>query len=212
MLSVSFRMIGVGIPFLCVFFGCTPDILTPSDYIKYVRNPNNGFIERHNHPSGAYIEAFYQPPEYVALTQLRNRVPGDSILSYEIERNSSFYHIFLTIGSESGSPIDELLKKVNDGKQSFEERKQFMLYKAQNCFSLQVNGDSLPCVFYHAQMTGKIENAYHFVVAFEIDSARIGLNQNKDFTLIYTDSIWFQKRFDFAFDKYRIDQSPRLKI
>lgn len=212
MANATFRFISIGVTLLFLVVGCSQDSLTSANYIRYVKDPKNGFIEKQNLPSGAFVEALYEPPEYVALAQLRNKRTVDSILIAAIDQNSEFYHFFLTIGSESGVPIDELLKKTMGGTFSFEERKQQMLYKAQGCFSLLVNGGSLPCIFYHTQLSGQLANAYHFIVAFEVDPAYERLNQRNDLTLIFNDSIWFQKKFEFTFDRNRINQSPRLKI
>lgn len=197
---------------LCSLTQCTPDVLSPSEYVRYVRDPDNGFIERQGHPSGAYVEVLYQPPEYIAVTQQRGKSLVSTEIKNEIDQNSTFYHLFLSIGSDSGVPINDILKNAGGVNQSFADKKQQMLYGAQNSFSLLVGSDSIPCVFYHAQLSGNIDNAYHFVLAFEADSSSMIQNKNKDFTLVYNDSIWFQKRFDFTFDRTKIDQSPKLKI
>lgn len=205
-----FRLIPLGIYLPVMFLACKQDYLKPSNYVHYIKDVDNGFIERRD-TMDLLLQAFYQPPEYFSLIQMKPGKVDYSLLSENIRRNSNFYHFNLTIGSVSGKPIDEILKNLitNDGE-SFDIKKQHMLYNMQNYFSLATEKDSLPCTFYHAQLTGRIDNAYHFTLAFEADSA--SQKQSDVLRLIYTDSIWLKRRFDFAFNKNKINQSPGLKL
>lgn len=196
---------------LCIFGGCKPDSLEPADYVRYIRDVDNGFIERQDQP-GLFLEAFYQPAEYVALMEVSQENLDDTLFKASIAGNSTFYRFILSIGSVSSMPIDEALQKVNSSDVPFDTRKQRMLYQLQNRFCLLAGGDSLPCVFYHAQPSGKINNAYQFILAFESDSSTIVSDRNKDLKLVYLDSLWCNKRFEFVFDRNKINQSPRLKL
>lgn len=204
------KMIPIGVCLLLMHLGCKQDYLKPADYIRHVKDADNGFIERRD-TLNLFVEAFYQTPEYFSLIQLDPGKIEDALLSENITKNTTFYHFNVTIGSVSGNPIDEILKStiINDEKK-FEMKKQQMLYNMQNSFFLKTEKDSLPCAFYHAQLTGKIDNAYHFTLAFETDS--VLQKQSNVLQLVYKDSIWLQKRFDFNFNKNKINQSPGLKI
>lgn len=198
--------------YLWFFSGCSPDSLRPTEYVQYIRNPKHGFIEHHEQ-SDIFIQAFYQPPEYAALMQIAPEDMNDSLFTAELGRGSSFYHFMLSVGSNSEIPIDEALRKaLPQGGASFEDKKIRMLYNIQNSFALVTGKDSLPCVFYHAQSAGKVDNAYHFTLAFESDSSTMKAQRNTDLVLIYKDSLWLQKRIEFVFDKNKINQSPSIKL
>ena len=200
----------MGICLPVMFLGCKQDYLKPTDYVHYVKDTDNGFIERRD-TMDVLLEAFYQPPEYFSLIHMEPGKIDQSLLATDIARNSNFYHFNLKIASASGKPIDEILKNiVTNDDEPFDTKKQHMLYNMQNYFFLATGKDSLPCTFYHAQLTGKIDNAYHFALAFEADSA--SQKQSDVLRLIYTDSIWLQSKFDFAFNKIKINQSPGLKL
>jgi hypothetical protein len=191
---------------------CSSDALKPSAYIQYVKNRNNGFVQHHVLPGG-FIETLYQPSEYFALMQLTPEELNDSLLAKEIKQHDQFYYFDVMIGSNSDQTVDDMLKKAVDGKQEiFDKKKERMLYGMQHDFSLVLGQDSLPCVFFLAQQQGKIDNAYHFILAFELDSTQLQLSQNNDFTLVLQDTSWFNKRFEFAFDQQKINQSPKLKL
>lgn len=211
MLHFIVRFIGKLLCIHCVFCSCTPDDLPPADFVRYIRDPNNGFVERQKQ-TDIFIEAFYQPPEYIALMQIPPEDLSEFRLKKEIEKNSTFYQFMLSLGSASATPIDEILSKASNGEDGFEAKKLRMQYRLQNGFALITGKDSLPCVFYHVQPSGKIDNAYHFILAFEADSSMVIANRSENLTLVYKDSIWYHKRFDFVFDKNKISQSPRLKF
>lgn len=191
--------------------GCKPDGLSPADYVQYVKNPVNGLITRQEH-SGIMMEAFYQPPEYVALMQIPPAEIDDSLFRAETESNKPFYHLLFSIGSASAVPIDELLSKKGDADMPFETRKQQMMYQMQNAFLLIIGQDSLPCTFYHTQLSGKLNNAYDFILVFEADSTSVGQPLNDNIALAYRDSIWLQQRFNFLFDKNNINRLPEIKF
>ena len=191
--------------------GCKPDSLSPADYVQYIRKPDNGLIARQAY-SGLTMEAFYQPPEYAALMQIPPAEMNDSLFRAEAESNKSFYRILFSIGSTSPAPIDEVLSQKLGANVLFEASKQRMLYQLQNAFTLFLGQDSLPCVFYHAQLSGKLSNTYDFILAFEADSASARQPLNKNIVLVYRDSIWLQQRFDFVFEKNNINQLPEIKI
>lgn len=206
------KALGISLGLACLWIACSPDQLSPADYLRYVKDQDNGFIKRQDHLAGMFLEAFYQPPEFVSLLAWRRKEIQQEALHAEIEKNSNFYHFFFTIGSNDERPIDEILRKTDIGTKSFDAKRQQMLYQTQPSFSIFLEGDSIPCTFCHAQLSGKIDNAYHFIIAFEPDAATHMRHRNKNLTLVYNDSIWFQKRFEFNFDINKISQSPKLKI
>jgi hypothetical protein len=189
--------------------GCRPDSLKPAEYVQYIKKPGHGFVERQE-DSGIFLEAFYQPPEYVALTRLKAENLNNSTLSEETNKSAAFYQFVLSVGSAKAVKVDEMLAKIADDGEPFGTKKQRMLYGLQNSFSLLAERDSLPCVFYHAQPSGNIDNAYHFILVFEPGNEKGRSEEN--LTLIYHDSIWLQKRLEFVFDKNKINQSPKLKL
>lgn len=203
----------LGLLGILLFFACEREDLRPADYMAFSRDPQNGFVKQQQ-LADIRLKAFYQNPTYFALTQLSPTHISDSLLSAEIERNKYFYHFEFSIGSNSAALIDDVLKtRAGMRKEpSYESLKQKMLYSMGQYFSLHVHGDSIPCTFFLAQPNGKIDNAYHFLLAFETEIP-IGENQHDPgMILCFRDSIWANQKFTFDFDNTALNQSPRLKI
>lgn len=190
---------------------CRPDYLPPSGYVKHIRNPENGFIQKET-VSNLSVEAFYQPPEYIALMQSKPGEVNEKDIENTIERYANFYQFLVSIKPDNNIPVDEQLIKIVESEDSFRIKKEYMLYRLQHCFSLISEHDTLPCAFYHAQPGGKIDNAYHFIVAFEKSTPNAVLKRSQDFKLIYRDPIWFQRNFNFVFNNNFIDNTPKLKL
>ncbi len=193
------------------FAACEPDYLSPSGYIRYIRNPEHGFIKKEA-ANSLSVEAFYQPPTYLALLKSKPGNIDAKQLQEEIERQSAFFQFFVSIRPTRNIPIDEQLAKVSASEDSFRIRKEHMLYRLQNCFTLETEIDSIPCHFYHVQPSGKIDNAYHFIVVFETNPLQSTPLNPTDLKLTYRDSLWVHRQFDFQFSRNSIDNSPKLKL
>ncbi len=196
---------------LLLVFACQPEHLSPADYIKYVRNPENGFIQQ-VHVANLMIEAFYQPPNYVALMQSK---PGSAVkvsVHKNLERQSGFCQFMVALRATSGLPIDKELAKLSGDPDSLELKKQHMLYRLEKSFTVLTENDSLPCVFYHAQPTGQVDNAYRFILAFESDARALPSNKREGLRLVYRDSLWFHRKFEFVFNQETILNAPKLKF
>lgn len=213
MLKIISNALTICLGMICLWTACAKDQCSPVEYLLYVKNEDNGFIRRQDYPTGAFLEAFYQPPEFISLMALgQQKAVQKEVLNAEIEKNANFCHFFFTIGSNDTQSIDAILQKKDKDNESFDAKKQQMIYQTQSCFSLLLDGRTIPCAFSHAQLDGRINNSYHFILAFELDSAAHTLYRNKNLTLIFNDSIWSQNKFEFDFDIKKISQSPKLKI
>lgn len=192
-------------------YRCHPEYLTPDAYVEYIRNPKNGFVQQES-LGGITVEAFYQPPPYTAIINLNEENTKSIDIQHAIDRNAQFYQFLVSIRSTSNLPIDERLAAVNTSQDSFRIKKECMMYRMQNCFTIVLERDSLPCIFYQAQPTGKIDNAYHFIVVFESDSSALNMKRAKDWKLLYRDSLWFHRQFEFVYNKQLLENIPQLKL
>lgn len=206
------RLILFGLILTCIGQACTERRLTPKEYANYVKDPKNGLIKRCSTTAGVYLEAFYQPPTYTALIQLKRSAMTSALLSEQIEKNNAFHHFMLTIGSTDNLPIHEALTSLKRDTKPLSKKIQHLQYTAQPNFYLLSSRDSIPCAFYHVQSSGSIDNQYHILLAFENKGSQFDQNQEERFTLIFNDSVWFDQKFAFEFDKNKLQQSPKLKI
>jgi hypothetical protein len=202
--TLLFQTVGI----LLFLFGCRQDELAPAKYVQYIRNPKNGFIQAQHFASGIAIEAFYQPPAYLALMQAG---PGD-INKHGLEKvimeQENFYQFLVSIKSNTNLPIDEQLEKQLGNGLELSKIKDRMFYQMQSSFILIAGKDSLPCTFYHAQPSGKIDNAYHFITVFE----KLPSFSSHDLNLLLQDSLYFGRGFNFYFDSNSIAHTPKLKL
>jgi hypothetical protein len=191
---------------------CKKDYLSPIPYVSYIKNPLHGFVERHE-TVGLFLEAFYQPVNYFSLMQLDQKSIDNEEFITRVSNNSFFYHFRFTIGSIDGRPIDEVIKGVpgfdNPMEKSVKER---MLFSMQDQFKLDTDAGLVPCILCLSEQDGKIDNSYHFILAFETDSTAILESTIKKMELIFQDSILLNKEIKFVFDVNKINQSPKLKL
>lgn len=200
---------------LAAFFAlsnsCTSGYLRPKAYVEYIRDPANGFVKRES-GAGLLLEAAYEPPEYVALAQSPTGKAGAPAFAAALRQASLFHRFMLTVTTGDGKPIDEVLKGLGQTSDSFGIKKQEMIYRSQGRFFLSTGGDSLPCVFCHVENTGKMSNAYRFILAFEPASPPRADTLPDDLRLAYADPLWLRRQVSFVFDKEDINRSPKLKL
>jgi|SRR3989339_341374 len=206
------RLKWLGLILIWACQACSEGNLTPKEYVNYVKDPKNGLVKRCTTDAGVYMEAFYQPPVYTALLQLKNTILTDKALSEQINKNSGFHHILFSIGSAGSQPINETLMTLSENKMPLSEKNHHIQYNAQSSFYLLSNRDSIPCTFYHVQSTGSIDNQYHMILAFENGGSHLDKNLDDHLTLVFDDTFWFDQKFAFEFDQNKLQQSPKLKI
>jgi hypothetical protein len=194
---------------LSVWAQCKPEELSPAAYVKYVRNPDNGFTVQLA-SSTLTFDAFYQPPAYVALTQLGLGVSDSENRKQAVEHNAAFYQFELRMSSSSRESIDEVLARI--AGDSAVSKRETMLYRLQNKFSLTVGSDSIPCAFFLAQPTGQLDNAYRFMLAFEPNRPRQEKKTEEQLVLIYQDDLWSKQKLRFVFDTKKLNELPALKL
>lgn len=196
---------------ISTWMSCQSEYLSPTDYIKYIRNEENGFIQRHKVGNLVY-EAFYQPPAYVALMQSKPGKIAKASIQNSLAKQSEFYQFMFSIRSVSGLPIDDELEKVSGTTDSIEIKKQHLFYRSEKAYTVLIGKDSVSCVFYHPQLTGKVNNAYQFLLVFESEPATEELTEQRDLKLVFRDSLWFHRKFEFVFNKKSIAAAPKLKL
>lgn len=191
---------------------CQTNLLSPVEYVAFIRASENGFIQTES-LTNFTVEAFYQPALYVALMQSSPEGIKEEPLNASTRRFENFYQFLVSIRCSTNSPIDEQLGKLCISKDSFQIKKEIMLYRLQNYFTLVQGADSLACTFYHAQPSGKVDNAYHFMVVFETnDKLRYSDKKEVDLKLMYKDPLWFQRDFTFVFSHNTIQNAPKIKL
>lgn len=166
------RLIKLFVVLLCfsftVFFTSCHSPLSGDDYVKWVRDYDNG-LHAKKQEAGYEFDLQYQPPQYIML-QRAGVAPGQG-------SGTTLQHYVLSI-SPSGSAAD----LVSYGVASHNERQQklyYFSYEFQQDISLEENGKKLPCALFHYQRSNGITNISTFVLAFETSGI-----ESKEATLV----------------------------
>lgn len=185
----------------------------PLDYMRYVRNPDNGYIKHYNSTNdNLSVTAFYNPLLYVLLSKNKN-IDKDKLRL--IEKENNFYQFLLTFSTEKNESIKDHLQNLLNAKIGQVGGTYEPTANAYLDFGMQANlklafaGDTVPCAFYHAQATGQVDNAFQIIAIFENNRAQY---RHEDLTLIIDKLPWMGHSIHFVFQKKSIEITPTLKM
>lgn len=196
----------------CAFVSCQKEnAVGPLDYLRFVRNPDNGYIKYYSNTNdNLSITAFYNPPLYVLLNKSKNINKLQSI-----DKKTNFYQFLLTFTTKDNEPIKNHLQNLlnpnlaQEGGAYEQSANAYLDFGMQPHLKLAIAGDTLPCAFYHAQATGQVDNTYQIIAIFENYRT---INKHYDLSLIIDKLPWIEHSINFVFQKKSIEITPDLKL
>ena len=195
---------------LVCLMGCDASRLRIKDFVQYVRNPENGLVQRAE-SAGFRYELQYEPPALAAFRQANQAgQPDPDLYRQAFQDASQFYNFQLVVRNKSAEALDKLLEEQAGSKEAFSSWQNELFFKIQNRFRLAVGPDTLPCTFYYTQPMGKIENAYNILLAFEAPVARPVPGENRQLVVLYDDHLFSRQRLAFPFSLQQMHSLPEL--
>lgn len=142
--------------------GCKPDTLRPDELLSFIRDPRHGLVQI-SETGNWQLQFQYKPPAAVALISLEGSKHAADF-ERELQNSTGFWDFELIMRPSVSHSIEAILPHSAD---SLETTSNHLAFGMQNNISLWVNGDSIPCTFYHLQPIGKVDNAFHVLLSFE---------------------------------------------
>lgn len=186
--------------------------LTPSEYVEWVENKQNGMTVTKK-LNDIVFNLLYKPDGYEALI----RVKGDSLTNENINsvknelKGLQYYTLSISTQDNKG----ELLKHKLETTDEYYRRIEYCSFNMQNDIKLIENGDTLDCKLFHFERVFSVAPEATFVLAFEDNrtakAAEQG-NYNSDKILSYTDGIFGMGRINLLISKAHLNNIPKLDI
>jgi hypothetical protein len=182
--------------------GCKQAVLSPQQYMDWVRNEDNGL-----HLSKT-IDDFsfslqYKPFEYVMFLQLgKEKAIRSLVESKRGEMDGMQYYTLQIKGENRG--------EIVGNQYSTEEqavRLEYFMGPAQDDIVLVEGTDTLPCVLYHFERSYNLDNGNALVLGFG-KSAKSG---STDKQLIYQDQVLNTGPVQFTISHAAIQQIPQIR-
>ncbi|PKP41292.1 MAG: hypothetical protein CVT95_12905 [Bacteroidetes bacterium HGW-Bacteroidetes-12] len=188
--------------FVAILSACTSKEITVSEYLYWVKNPENGLVvskEFENYK----ISLFYKPIEYIAINEQRTTSLDTLIFFNRLKELNGFQYYTLKIESLSGE--DVLSTNISTEQQYF-DRLYYFTDAIEYNLMLEENSDTLSCQLCH------FERNYGVAPYNNIDLGFINTGIESDKTLVFNDQVLGLGKVKFKIAKKDIDNIPNIKL
>jgi hypothetical protein len=183
---------------MAIFWGCSQTKFGPEEYVNYVNDKENGFIQTEQ--VGDYeISVQYRTPEYMTIKEI-----GVDVLTNEIfsetskEKNGAYYFLFQIMSSNKKS--DPLELNMQD-KLEYTSRISHLMSGIDEDIFLVSGDDTLPCKMHHFERSYHLTHYHNIVLVFERKTEK----QADNLKLFYNDRMLNIGRLNFVFNKHVTD-------
>ncbi len=182
--------------------GCKQSVLSPQQYMDWVRNEDNGLhisktIEDYS------FSLQYKPFEYVMFLQLgKENAIRSQVEAKRGEMDGMQYYTLQIQGKNRG--------EIVGNEYSAEEqamRLEYFMGPAQDDIVLVEGKDTLPCVLYHFERSYNLDNGNALVLGFS-KPANSGVTDKQ---LIYQDQVLNTGPVHFTISHAAIQQIPQIR-
>lgn len=185
-----------------ILFSCsTSDSLDGKSYLSFIKNPENGLINKKEF-KGIIYEAQFKPYEYIVLNEQKKYNLSKEIVEDRKKKLEGMVYYNLRISSTNQTDI--LAKNITE-KQSYVQRINYLSYDFQSAIQLQTDKETINCGLYHFVHQQGITPYVDMVIGFPIKSEPITQ------TLIIDDQVFGNGTIKFHIDKKNIEEIPHLK-
>ena len=179
--------------------------LKPMEYIKWVEDPENGFLLEKNINEFSYV-ALYKPGNYSTLVEMAvlEKINEEKFKEVQKTYEGMNYFTFKIACSETK---DELLRYKSSSSSEYFNRLEYFSFKAQNDFNLLNGTDTIKCELFHFEGSFGLAPVLTFVIGFSRPEKQLG-----PMTLIYEDRIFKNGTIKLLFPKETLSNEPELVL
>ncbi|MDP2388374.1 MAG: hypothetical protein Q8M29_18520 [Bacteroidota bacterium] len=179
--------------------------LKPVEYIKWVEDPENGFLLEKNINEFSYV-ALYKPGNYSTLVEMAvlEKINEEKFKEVQKTYEGMDYFTFKIACSETK---DELLRYKSSSSGEYFNRLEYFSFKAQNDFNLLNGTDTVKCELFHFERSFGLAPVLTFVIGFSKPEKQLG-----PMTLIYEDRIFKNGTIKLLFEEEVLNNEPELVL
>lgn len=186
-----------------LFYSCSQDSLSPSEFMRWVEDPNNGLNK--SKTIGAFeLQIQYKPLEYIAVQEGRSELISESEVQTRIDELEGLDYYTLRIGSLEGT---EMIQSGAVSEQEYQSRSFYFDALAFQDMKLVAGGDTLACVLYHFERNYGLAPYNNMVLAFEKP-----MHRDSDRQFIFEDQVLGLGPVKFTIAYQDISSVPPLKL
>ncbi len=142
--------------------GCSPSVLTPEEYLKWVKDPSNG-LNKEVEIGDYRFTAQYKPAAFIALIEnTRNKISRDSLMK-RIKELEELEYIDLRISLKNG---EDFLKKNIRGTEEFNSKQYYYSFDFQKDLSFHESTQEQDCILFHFERNYDLTSGRTFVLGF----------------------------------------------
>lgn len=186
-------------------YGCQPSAL-PSDYVRYVSNPDNG-LKRSKRVGQLQVDLQYKPIPYLIANELRrNDIQRSQFQERQQELSGSqYYNLQLSV---PGDPQRNIISYGLRSEAELQERLYYLSFGMQHDIRLIDGADTLRPMLYHFERSYDLAPHRTFVLAFE----QAPENKDQDKTLILDSPVLATGPLKLKIESKAIQNLPPLKL
>lgn len=174
--------------------------VSAAKYIKWVEDPENGFIQEQNAGSLIY-RLKYQPATYKAILAIGKPTVRKNELRQSLETLEGLQYFTLQIKHQLDAQVLELENK------SGMDNLSYFSFQMQERLQLIENDNRLPCALFHLEPSFGISPYLTIVLAFEREQG----SENATKVLVYDDQHFGFGELSFQFSDKILANLPTLK-
>jgi hypothetical protein len=177
--------------------------LQGSDYINWVRNPENGLVKE-KVIDELKFKIQFKPYEYIACMNEHTDQLADTVLKKAIKElnGMQFYDLKISLNDNEG----EILKAGLKSREDYDKRVKYFSFEMQQDIQLVDGTDTLPCTMYHYERAYDATPVTTILVGFQADAK----NAAKTKTLLIYDRTFNKGLLKFRFTENRLNTLPKL--
>lgn len=193
------KLIAIYCCFILLLTGCGKQLLESGDYVRWLTDESNGLRQQREIANTIY-DLQYKPNDLLYLQSGKQTSENQN-----------------SVASPYGSLLQFSLRITpNDGKElsvtggvdeaTYLNRLNYIETQMQYDFSLAINNDTFPCVFFHGERNYGMSEGSVFQIAFEPEPVKPG-----DIKIIYHDHILNSGPVVFEIEEADMNNIPVLK-
>jgi hypothetical protein len=177
--------------------------LSLEEYIKFIQNPDNGFITEKE--LGDYkFQVLYQPKDYLIASEIKSGCIDKSHVVERTKELDGYQCVVLRVKSKESN---ELLSADNGSEEEYYKRLEYFSGNAQSDMFLLDGQDTLPCVLYHYERNYGLSPITSIVMTFKNNK-----NSNSDKKIfVFDDKILGLGKLNVSLE-FDINSIPQLQL
>jgi hypothetical protein len=195
---------------MCLFLllnSCNNDqVLSPVEYVQWVKNPSNGFLQSKKLNEFEF-SAQYKTLDFIVAQEERSVTLSKELLdARKKELGEDYLYYNFRIKNQEGN-----LSPVGSGaysNQEYQNRLSYFTFEMQEDLYLILDQDTLPCTIYQFVRNYDVTPYVEFALGFE-KSKKTTINQ--DITFVFEDRILGIGTTKLLFDKHIFENTLKIK-